>query len=114
MSSKFKHPRPEKPQPDQAALDAFAKGAETRSTDISIPTVTEQRNDGVPQRPEKEPEIVVEEGSKKLTVKLDRARWLYLKALCAQTDTSAQKIFIQALDEHFSRASPEFDATIFR
>ncbi|MCX7177109.1 MAG: hypothetical protein NT159_24945 [Proteobacteria bacterium] len=94
MTSKFKHTAANKSAPDPAALAAFAAGAETRST--VLPLV---RNDGMTEPKE---EAIP---AKKLTVLLDRERWLQLKSRCAAEDRSAQKIFVAALDQYFGKSS---------
>ena len=88
--SKFKHASAKK-EPDPLALAAFAAGAETRSTVLTPKLndgITEQRNNDIP--------------AKKLTVLLDRERWLQLKSRCAVEDRSAQKIFVAALDRYLA------------
>jgi hypothetical protein len=91
--SKFKHTGAGRSEPDPAALAAFAAGAETRSVD---PAITEVRN-----------AVIVESRSpantdKKITVMLDRERWLALKQQCVTEDRSGQKIFVEALDLYLS------------
>ena len=97
--SKFKHVEVRK-DPDPQALAAFAAGAETRSTVLSnvlADGVTEPRN------PDAETKATIP--AKKLTVLLDRERWLQLKSRCAAEDRSAQKIFVAALDRYLADAT---------
>ena len=96
--SKFKHTTQRRADPDPAALEAFAAGAESRSVELSANTelrssansssriygITEQREAVMP--------------SKKVTVMLDRERWLALKQTCASEDKSGQRILVDALD----------------
>ena len=87
--SKFKHTGAGRSEPDPVALAAFAAGAETRSVD---PVVTEVRSS-----------VILESRNsavtdKKVTVMLDRERWLALKQQCVAEDRSGQKIFVDALD----------------
>jgi hypothetical protein len=93
--SKFKHaPSPGRSEPDPVALAAFAAGAETRSVDIV--TNTEPRT-SVNTETRSSVNAV-----KKITVLLDRDRWLALKQVCAEKDRSGQKILIDALDLYFA------------
>lgn len=90
---RFKHdPGAKKPPVDEKALERFAAGADGRSL----------------QDPRLEQTKGTEAGSddpataaKKLTVLVDRERWLKLKQVSAIEDRSAQKIFIDALDLYF-------------
>lgn len=103
----FKHPSPAKRAPDPAALAAFAAGAEDRST--TVPPVTpnggaDLRTSGI-QAPS--PSLAVDTnpgtGTKKLTVFLDHPRWRGLKNLSIIEERSAQKIFVEALDDYFRK-----------
>jgi hypothetical protein len=93
--SKFKHaPSLGRSDPDPVALAAFAAGAESRSIDVVMNT--ELRNTGLT-------EVRSSVGTvKKITVILDRDRWLTLKQVCAEEDRSGQKILIDALDLYFA------------
>lgn len=44
---------------------------------------------------------------KSLTVKLDRSRFVELKAMGAELDLSSQEIFVQALDDWFAKHRPQ-------
>lgn len=88
--SKFKHTSSAaRAEPDPAALAAFAAGAETRSVAVAKPEIrksgdAELRSSAI--------------ADKKITVMLDRDRWLALKQQCAAEDKSGQKILVEALD----------------
>jgi hypothetical protein len=101
--SKFKHaPSPDRSEPDPAALAAFAAGAETRSIDLvgntemrsTVSTELRTSVDTVSRNSVS--------AAKKMTVLLDRDRWLVLKQICAEEDRSGQKILIDALDLYFA------------
>ena len=92
-NSKFKHAGAGRINPDPLALAAFAAGAETRSVDMApaevrSPVYTEVRKAVITY--------------KKITVMLDRDRWLALKQQCTTEDRSGQKILDDALDQYLA------------